>query len=114
MSTYFNNTCLYPLATILNNNAYCREINLQLSLSSNIIVEPFQYKTLTYSKVTISKSKLEKVYKALIMSLNQFLQEKLLFDILLQSIKDLSLQSFSQFEDLSNITPYTCFKDYNP
>jgi hypothetical protein len=41
MSTYFNNTCLYPLATILNNNAYCREINLQLSSSSNIIVEPF-------------------------------------------------------------------------
>jgi hypothetical protein len=32
----------------------------------------------------------------------------------LQSIRDLSLQSFSQFEDLSNRTPYTCFKDYHP
>ena len=62
MSNYFNNTCLFPLSTILNNNAYCKQINTQLFSLLSVSIDPFKKETLTYNKVTISKDELERVF----------------------------------------------------
>jgi hypothetical protein len=102
------------LSTILNNNSYCREINQQLSSLSSITIHPFEKETLTYNKVTISKDELASVFGELVVRSDRFLRERLLFNIPPNSIKGLSLESFSKFEDLASTDPYTCFKDYHP
>ena len=111
---YFNNTSLSPLSEILNNRSYCIEINKSLSSFSNIIIHPHLKDTLTYSKVTISKDELAKVFQEAILTANAFVDKELLFDISLGELKDFTLESFSAFEDLLDNTPYKCFKDYHP
>jgi len=111
---YFHNTCLSPLATILNNLAYCLQINKDLSSISNVILHPTLKETLTYKKITISKQELGLVFQKAILEASAFLNTKLLLGISTRELNDLTLESFSSFEEMSNATPYTCFKDYNP
>jgi hypothetical protein len=62
MFNYFYNTSLSPFSKILNLHSYCFKINKSLSFLSNIILHPTLKETLTYSKVTIKKDKLSKVF----------------------------------------------------
>jgi hypothetical protein len=62
MFNYFYNTSLSPLSEILNLHSYCFEINKSLSSLSNIIIHPTLKETLTYSKVTIRRDELSKVF----------------------------------------------------
>lgn len=114
MSTYFHNNSLSPLATILNNWAYCTQINKSVSSSSSVIIHPTLKETITYGKTTISKQELEVVFQRAILEASAFLNTKLLLNVSIKELRDLTLESFSSFEDMSNTTPYTCFKDYNP
>lgn len=62
MFNYFYNTSLSPLSDILNLQSYCLKINKTLSSLSNIIIYPTLKDTLTYSKVTIKRDELFKVF----------------------------------------------------
>src|SRR5450432_2969572 len=114
MSSFFHNTSSSALAEILNNRSYALATNINLSSFSNIIIHSAQEDTLTYSKVTISKLELIKVFHKAIFQANKLLREKLLFNIPFEEyLKDLTLESLSKDEDLLNSTPYKCFKDFN-
>ena len=54
------------------------------------------------------------MFQKAILEASAFLNTKLLLGISTRELNDLTLESFSSFEDMSNTTPYTCFKDYNP
>jgi hypothetical protein len=114
MFNYFHNASLSALSEILNLRSYCFGVNKALSSLSNIIIHPTLKETLTYSKVTISRDELSKVFKGAILEANTLVDEELLFNTSLDELKDFTLQSFSAFEDLLDNTPYRCFKDYHP
>jgi hypothetical protein len=114
MFNYFYNASLSPLSEILNLRSYCFRVNKALSSLSNIIIHPTLKETLTYSKVTISRDKLSKVFKGAILEANTLVDKELLFNTSLDELKDFTLESFSAFEDLLDNTPYRCFKDYHP
>ncbi len=114
MSIYFHNACVSPIANILNNWAYCTQKNKSMSSSSNIIIHPSLKETIIYNKITINKQDIELVFKKAILEANKFLNTKLLFNISIKELKNLTLETFSSFEDIFDNSPYTCFKDYNP
>jgi hypothetical protein len=114
MFNYFHNASLSPFSEILNLRSYCFRVNKALLSLSNIIIHLTLKETLTYSKVTISKDKLSKVFKGAILEANTLVNKELLFNTSLDKLKDFTLESFSAFEDLLDNTPYRCFKDYYP
>jgi superfamily II DNA helicase RecQ len=114
MFGYFNNASLSPLSEILNNRSYCFRINKEISSLSNITIHPHLKDTLSYSRVTISKGELERVFKEAILHSSDLLLKELLFNIPLGELKDFNLESFSNFEDYLDMTPYKCFKDFHP
>ena len=112
MFNYFYNASLSPLSEILNLYSYCFRVNKALLSLSNIIIHPTLKETLTYSKVTISRDELFKVFKGAILEANTLIDKELLFNTSLDELKDFTLESFSAFEDLLDNTPYKCFKSY--
>lgn len=118
MSSYFHNAALTGLATVLSNRSYCFEINKQLSSFSNTAVHPTLPETLSYGKVTVSRSDLAAVFREAISTSRAFLTERLLFGISAQDLRDLearglSLKALSKEEDYFNTTPYQCFRDFS-
>src|SRR5258706_5427655 len=114
MNNYFNNSCSFPLSEILNLRSYCFKVNLELSSLSQITISSREEETIIYKKLFIRIDELRLVFRTLIQDFNILLKEKLLLGLGSSRYKDITLEEFSKFEDLSNRTPFQCFKDFNP
>ena len=114
MHDFFNNSSPTCLGEILNNRSYAFERNKNLSSLSNIIIEPGLKETLTYKKVTLSREELQGLFRQAILDTSTILYKRLLLDIPISSLTELTLESFSVFEDPLNTTPCKCFKDFSP
>ena len=114
MRSYFNNTTSTALSEILNNRAYCFKINKELSTSTFISISTTAKETISYKKVTISVDNLRGLFSELISSTNTLLEEELLFNISNTRYKDITLETYSKFEDRSITTPFICFRDLVP
>ena len=114
MHDFFNNSSPTCLGEILNNRSYAFERNKNLSSLSNIIIEPGLKETLTYKKVTLSREELQGLFRQAVLDTSTILYKRLLLDIPISSLTELTLESFSVFEDPLNTTPCKCFKDFSP
>jgi hypothetical protein len=99
MKAYFTNNKATSLAEILSNCLLAIKINKESSRTSSILVSSLKENIISYKKLTISVDNISLLFNDLILMIDNFLREKLLFSLYSLEYNSLLLEDFSQVED---------------
>jgi hypothetical protein len=92
---YFINNKATSLAKILNNRLLAIKINKESSRISFILVSSLKENTIFYKKLTINIDNISLLFNDLILIIDNFLKEKLLFSLYSLKYNLLLLEDFS-------------------
>jgi hypothetical protein len=95
MKAYFTNNKATSLAEILSNRLLAIKINKESSRISSILVSSLEENTISYKKLTISVDNISLLFNDLVLIIDNFLREKLLFSLYSLKYNSLLLEDFS-------------------
>jgi hypothetical protein len=95
MKAYFINNKATSLAKILSNRLLAIKINKESFRISSILVSSLEENTISYKKLTISIDNISLLFNDLVLIIDNFLREKLLFSLYSLKYNSLLLEDFS-------------------
>lgn len=111
---YLNNSTNSALSEVLNNRSYCFKVNKELSTETFVTISSTLKETVLYKGSSLSVEDFKLLFSSSLATSLSLLKEELLFNLDPSLYKDINLETFSKFEDLSNNTPLSCFRDFDP
>ena len=95
MKAYFTNNKATGLTEILSNHLLALKINKESSRTSSVLISSLEENIISYKKLTISVDNLSLLFNELVLSINNFLKEKLFFNLYSSEYNSLLLKDFN-------------------
>ena len=112
IKAYFTNNKATGLIEILNNRLLIIKINKKSFGTFFVLISFLKENIISYKKLIISINNLSLLFNELVLTIINFLKEKLLFSLYNIEYNSLLLKDFNQVKNNWNSIPFKCFKDF--